>query len=58
MLSLLIGVPILADIHLKLVPYMETVIPDELQIPVPQSTSGYVFPWEGSEAKGFAAGHV
>ena len=57
-LSLLIGVPSLADTYLaylELAPYTETVIPGALQAPVPHKTSGYVFPWERSEATGSVA---
>ena len=57
-LSLLKGIRILAHTHLELAPYTETVVPGALQVPVPQYTSGCVFPWEGSEAKGFAVAYA
>ena len=57
-LSLLTGVLVLADTHLELAPYLKTVVPGALHVPFPQSTAGYVFLWEDSEAKGFAAAHA
>ena len=57
-LSLLIGVPVLADTHLELAPYMDTVVPGFLQVWVPQSSLGCVYTCECSYAKGLTAAHA
>ena len=45
-LSLIIGVPL-----------SEVVVPSVLQIPVSQSSQGYCYPCEGSDAGGYSAAH-
>ena len=54
-LSLIIGVPILATQHFEIVPYSEVVLPGVLKIPISQTSQGYCYPCEGTDARGYSA---
>ena len=57
-LSLLIGMPILADNYFELASYIESVVPGVLQVPVPHSFKGYCDPCECCKARGLSTAHA